>query len=152
TLDAAAATVTDWSLTGPLGTFNKADSFSNVATWTPASSPSADFVGLSFVDVGGNFLWLRFETTLGAFDGSTFYTGTITVPGGGPRGPTYPCRGGAPPPPACNSTSPGLSPFSTGSARPEAPAAVPEPASMLLLGTGLASMGARRWRNRRQRS
>jgi hypothetical protein len=39
----------------------------------------------------------------------------------------------------------------TGQIHPLAPTAVPEPATLTLLGTALAGFGARRWRNRRQR-
>jgi hypothetical protein len=80
-LDQTNATLEDFSFTTPAFTFNTGNSFGEVQLFTPATTPNADFVALVTSAVGTNFV-LLFETDLLNFDGSTFFTSEITVPGG----------------------------------------------------------------------
>jgi hypothetical protein len=147
TLDNVAGTVTAYSFTQPDGVFDTTNSDGTVNEFI-ATSPNATFVGLSFFEMGnpGNLLWLRFQTTLAAFDGSTFYTGVITVPSG--QTASFVSCSSFSPSAACSQEQPYNSFFVGGAATPNLPAAVPEPASITLTGMGLASVFAR-YRRRR---
>jgi len=147
TLDnSGAGAVTAFSFTEPGGVFDTSNAMGFVTAWTPATNPNANFVGLTFVESGrpSNYLWLRFQTTLSSFDGSTFYTGPIIVPGGS----TNSSMGCFDPIPskAC-STWNYASGFTSGAASPLAQP-VPEPLSVTLMALGLAGVvGRSRRRN-----
>jgi hypothetical protein len=140
--------ITDFSLTTPAGVFDSSNADGFIFEHSPAVSPNADFVRLFFGDSAGlNFVNLLFQTTLQAFDGSTFYPGVIKIFGGA-TGSEVDCARPEFPGSACTALL--VSGFSDGFAIPrEDPATVPEPATMTLLGLGLAGMGARRWRQRK---
>jgi hypothetical protein len=122
--------------------------FSEIFTFTPAVSPADNFVLLSFFN-GDSTLALLFRTTLGAFDGSTFYPGVIDIDTG-TTGSGFDCLRL----PSC--TQEMASPFVSGSAAPRVdlpppppPPAVPEPTTMALVVGGLVAIAGRRIRRRR---
>jgi hypothetical protein len=110
-----------------------------IFTYTPAVNPPDNFVQLAFNSEGGP-LWLLFRTTLGAFDGRTFYTGLVDVDGGG-TGSGYDCRDFT-----CGALFGSL--FTSGLATPASseppPPGVPEPTSLTLLASGVAALVVRR--------
>jgi hypothetical protein len=106
-------------------------------------SPADNFVLLSFFN-GDGTLALLFRTTLAAFDGSTFYPGSIDIDGGS-TGSGFVCRYTGP-----NCTTCVGSPFVSAAATlhtdppPPTPPTVPEPAAtMVLVGGGLVALAGR---------
>ena len=125
-LDQTNGTLVNFSFTTPIFTFDNADSYGSVVTYTPAASPNADFVGLS-AGLGDMGIALYFETALSSFDGDTFYTSGITLADGTSTGALLVRF-----PPA----SFYLSAFTAGAATP----AVPEPPTWLTMILGFAGL------------
>lgn len=132
-------TVTTFDFTTPDGPFSSSTSgfTGSLVTFTPAFSPAADFVGLSFEDnagVGPDGLVLFFETNLAAFStsGGTLYTGglepTSTLSGESGLDCFFLTLG-----PTCSVQN--QSNFASGSATPLT--ATPEPGALSLMTLGL---------------
>jgi hypothetical protein len=144
TIDFDTQTITAFDFQTPAADVSPSTWNSQIYTWTPAVNPADNFVSLAFFNEDG-VLALVFRTTLGAFDGSTFYTGIVDVPDGSTSS-GFNCRYTGP---VCTVSFGSL--FVSGVATPhttqppaDPPApTVPEPASLTLLGGGLVALAGR---------
>jgi hypothetical protein len=133
TIDFGASSITAFDFSTPTGQIDPTDWGSILVAYTPASSPAANFVELAFFS-HGQYLWLLFQTTLGSFDGNTFYTGKVQFPGGATGSELF-CTDA----PTCDASL--ASAFVNGAASPAAPPpTVPEPTSLALLAGGLSTL------------
>jgi hypothetical protein len=111
-------------------------------TYTPAHSPAANFVQVSFEAGPISSLTLLFQTTLASFDGSTFYPHFILSTSSQATGSGLVCQESA------WTSCVGFfgAPFVGGAATPHTdppPPTVPEPTSLALLGGGLIAVATR---------
>lgn len=140
TLDTTNATVTAFDFTTPVVTIDTADGWSStVLSLTPAYSPDEDFVQLFFSDLPyQDVMNLLFQTTLGSFSGSSFYTSIIEPDSQLTNASALSCRffGIS----QC-SEAPFDSGFSSGTAT-ETPVATPEPSFWELVAADLLGLGA----------
>jgi hypothetical protein len=147
TIDFTSQTITAFDFHTPSGDVTPTNWVSQIFQFTPAVNPADNFVLLSFFN-GDGTLALVFRTTLGAFDGSTFYTGLVDIDGGG-TGSGFECRYEGP---ICTPYFGSF--FVSGAAGPHTdppPPTVPEPTTMTLVATGLVAGGALRRRTSRRR-
>jgi hypothetical protein len=144
TIDFDTQTLTAFDFQTPAGHVSPSTYNSQIFAWTPAINPADNFVLLAFFNEDAT-LALVFRTTLGAFDGSTFYTGNVDTPDGSTES-GFNCRNTGP---DCSIrfgssfVSAVVGPHTTQPpVDPPAPT-VPEPASLTLLGAGLVAFAGR---------
>jgi PEP-CTERM motif len=78
TLDLTRRTITAFDFTTPVTAVNGGNGwYASIHTFTPAVKPKIDFVELRFQDRFGDYLYLWFQTDLASFSGSTFFTGPV---------------------------------------------------------------------------
>jgi hypothetical protein len=150
TLDAEAASITAFNFTTPTGVIDPTHYDALVVT-DITLNPAGDLVALAFqhkMFAFADHLLLDFQTTLASFDGSKFSTAVLDIPGGNTASHMLCIASDLS---TCHVPRFSFDPlFTSGAASVAAPSATPEPASMLLLGSGLVAFGVRRrqWRHK----
>jgi len=151
TLDAAVPSITAFNFTTPTGLIDPAHYDALVSSFATVNPPG-DLVVLAFEHKTfpqADHMVLEFQTPLASFNGNTFSTGLVDIGGGVNTTSSILCI--ASDFTTCQVPRGSFNPlFTSGAASVAGPSAVPEPASLLLLGSGLLTVGVRNRQHRRQ--